>query len=366
MVSSEKEKTYACDPPSSVSLQLTENCNLRCKMCYEWGEKGCYNKAGSQAKPASLDINLLKRVIHDLAPAKPAYDLFGGEPLVYPHLEELIRTVKEAGSFIDTPTNGTLLKNQAPMLVRTGFDSVRVSIDGPREINDAQRGRGSYEKAMNGIEALHREKENAGVRVPVISTIFTVTAGNYLSIEQFFLKELNLSAIDWVTIQMQNYITEPMGRAYARMLDYEFGIKSDRYWHGCVCSPSDFAQVDVDKIARQVNTVCEALQKMGKTILLIPPTFSADNLSAYLRTQWSEMSDRYRRCSVPWHIIDITATGNVASCHVFYDLTMGNLYEQSLEEIWNGERYKRFREYMDQHGLMSICYGCCILYLAGN
>ena len=28
--------------PNWVVLQITERCNLRCKMCYEWGENGAY------------------------------------------------------------------------------------------------------------------------------------------------------------------------------------------------------------------------------------------------------------------------------------------------------------------------------------
>jgi len=44
---------------------------------------------------------------------------------------------------------------------------------------------------------------------------------------------------------------------------------------------------------------------------------------------------------------------------------VGNLHEQSISEIWNGEKYNTFRAHMKEHGLMSICPGCCILYLAG-
>ena len=47
------------------------------------------------------------------------------------------------------------------------------------------------------------------------------------------------------------------------------------------------------------------------------------------------------------------------------DLVMGSLHEHTFDQLWNGERYRRFRAYMDTHGLMSICPGCCILFLAG-
>ncbi|NVM16258.1 MAG: SPASM domain-containing protein [Candidatus Lokiarchaeota archaeon] len=51
-------------------------------------------------------------------------------------------------------------------------------------------------------------------------------------------------------------------------------------------------------------------------------------------------------------------------CHVFYDLVLGNLYEKSITEIWNGKKYKKFRDYMESNKFMPICPECCILYLS--
>ncbi len=109
-------------PPSSVGLHLTEACNLRCKMCYFWGESGAYTK--NKSKPKVLDFDILKNLVEELTKvkAKPFYSLFGGEPLTYPHLEELILAIKETKAFIDTPTNGILLGEYAKILVRSGFD----------------------------------------------------------------------------------------------------------------------------------------------------------------------------------------------------------------------------------------------------
>lgn len=352
--------------PGTVSLHLTEACNLSCKMCYYWGETGSLSTAESPQKPEVMDFDMLERTVKELAPRKPLYSLFGGEPLMYPRLEELIVSVKEAGSFIDTPTNGTLLEKNAAMLVATGFDSIRVSIDGPREVSDSQRGAGSFDKAMAGIEALQREKQKNGGKGPFIQIIYTVTPENHLSIEQFFLKELNIRAITMVTIQMQNYLTREMGEAYRGMLETELGITSDRYWKGMIRSPEDFAQMDVPELVRQVEQVKEHYDGLRKNVILLPPTFSEKNLCAYLGADWGNMTNTYSKCPVPWNGVDITASGDLAPCHVFYDLVLGNLHDQSFEEVWNGERYQSFRVYMEKNGLMSACHGCCILYLAGQ
>jgi len=117
-------------------------------MCYFWGETGTSSNDLSGKKPAVMDFELANKIISELSSVTPFYSLFGGEPLTYPYLEELIIRIKNAGSIVDTPTNGTLLANNAAMLVRTGFDSIRVSLDGPQDVNDLQRGKGVMRKLL--------------------------------------------------------------------------------------------------------------------------------------------------------------------------------------------------------------------------
>ena len=146
----------------------------------------------------------------------------------------------------------------------------------------------------------------------------------------------------------------------------KFGIESERYWRGLVRSPDDFHDMDIPELERQVEAVCRQLASLGKNTLLLPPTFSSENLSAYLGARWKDMSDSYRTCAIPWNAVDVMATGDLAPCHILFDLTMGNLYEHSFEELWNSEKYRSFREHIEHNGLMSICPGCCVLYLAGS
>ena len=70
------------------------------------------------------------------------------------------------------------------------------------------------------------------------------------------------------------------------------------------------------------------------------------------------MSDRRSRCGVPWIAAEISARGDVTPCHTFYDLTIGNIYEQSLLEIWRGARLKRLQSHL-RGGLFPVCTACC-------
>jgi radical SAM protein with 4Fe4S-binding SPASM domain len=338
-------------------------------MCYFWGESGSYSK--SKGKPKVLDFDILKGLIEELAntESKQFYSLFGGEPLTYPHLEELVLTIKNTKGFIDTPTNGILLAENAKMFVRTGFDQVRVSLDGTQEINDYQRGRGSYEKVLNGINELHFEKQRLGFTRPRIGILFTITKNNFQSIEDFFLNnpDLDLNNLYSVTFQMQNFITEEMGNEYENFLNTEFGIYSEKKWKGLVRDIEELKDINVSLVSNQVNIVFTELKKSNVSSIFLPPTYSPENLSAYLKADWHNMVDLYETCPSPWSGVEITASGEVTPCHIFHDFILGNLYESNFSDIWNGEKYTKFLDFMKNNKFMPICnIGCCILYIAGK
>ena len=58
----------------------------------------------------------------------------------------------------------------------------------------------------------------------------------------------------------------------------------------------------------------------------------------------SHYKDQY--CEYPWLSLTVMADGNVVPCTQVSnnELVMGNVNENTLEEIWNGEKYKKFRE----------------------
>ena len=76
--------------PNWIVFQLLERCNLRCSMCYEWGDAGAYH---ALKNPAELALNVALKRVADCAPVKPKYEFFGGEPLLYRNLYPLIAAI---------------------------------------------------------------------------------------------------------------------------------------------------------------------------------------------------------------------------------------------------------------------------------
>ena len=40
---------------------------------------------------------------------------------------------------------------------------------------------------------------------------------------------------------------------------------------------------------------------------------------------------------------------------------MGNVHEQSMDEIWNGDKYRDFRRRMNAKDYHEVCKGCDVL-----
>jgi radical SAM protein with 4Fe4S-binding SPASM domain len=73
----------------------------------------------------------------------------------------------------------------------------------------------------------------------------------------------------------------------------------------------------------------------------------------------------YRACRRPWSLMYVTANGNVLPCCIapftgaHYDgIILGNIFEQTAEEIWNGQRYQQWRAAMRSEQPPEACAGC--------
>ena len=92
-----------------IYLKLTPLCNLRCKMCGQRGDKGILKGefAANEAK-SILPLENYKKLVDELAPRKPVWYLWGGEPFLYPDLIPLVKYIIDKGCFCSVNTNGRL------------------------------------------------------------------------------------------------------------------------------------------------------------------------------------------------------------------------------------------------------------------
>jgi len=151
----------------SAIVKLTAVCDIDCSYCYMFNQadRTFERMPARMALPTAL--RLLDRICdyHPRGEPEPfSIVLHGGEPMLWPDASfaELLSQVamrREQGWNLDVAIQTNLVQPIAPQLLalfREHRVSLGVSLDGPRELNDAvrvdKRGRGTYERVMANVE----------------------------------------------------------------------------------------------------------------------------------------------------------------------------------------------------------------------
>jgi len=109
--------------PVLAHLIPIRRCNLSCAYCNEYD---------NFSKPITLKV-MFARVDQLAALGTTIVTLSGGEPLLHPELEEIIRRIRRHGILAGMITNGYLLTPQRiERLNRAGLDHLQISIDNVR------------------------------------------------------------------------------------------------------------------------------------------------------------------------------------------------------------------------------------------
>lgn len=160
----EKQRFY-------VQWHLTDQCNLRCKHCYQENET-CKCMSYKDAVKA---LDKLTEYLDTKKDFVPQINLTGGEPLLYPNLFALVDEIRRRGYKWALLTNGLLLLENSELIenIKERYPVfVQVSLEGGQVINDSIRGEGTYEKIGKAMDVLTTH----GVKT-LLS--FTVNANNY-------------------------------------------------------------------------------------------------------------------------------------------------------------------------------------------
>ncbi len=348
--------------PIKLDLRLLWGCNLRCRMCAQWGETGTYFDYDPPKLKQKLALDAVENVVAALAPKGLRYvDMEGGETFLYPEIIPLFKMLKSYGLFVKPVTNGTLLKPYAEGLVAAGVDSVNISVDGDREIHNFVRQKAwAYDRAMEGIRSLVTARADAGSQLPLIKICFTMTRHNRAIALRKLCEDLSGKGLIDVLVIKSNpiWVPEARGRAYNALVKRYFGVDGIRSWMGFLEDYGDFGDA-AQEIARTVRELKSA--DFDFFIDRVPSIPFREIPRLYLDYEWNlERSF----CPIPYVEPTIESDGNVYPCNLFTDpqMSMGNIYETPFLDIWFGERFQRFRQMQaDQGGLLPICNRCCQL-----
>jgi len=190
IVSGDSVRAPLANPPADFPLQslvmnITNQCNLSCTYCYEFGADKI---ATPEGKAKYMDMETARASVDFLLAQSTGRQgvhitFFGGETLMnFPLLKDVVAYAKEKASAqgrsvdFSLTTNATLLTPAIISFLSENEIGVTVSMDGPPELQDKRRvfknGKGSYKTIEPRIRALI-----ANHRTRAITARVTLTDG---------------------------------------------------------------------------------------------------------------------------------------------------------------------------------------------
>ncbi|MFB0561483.1 MAG: PqqD family peptide modification chaperone [Candidatus Lokiarchaeia archaeon] len=307
-----------------VSIALTNQCNLKCFMCYANSGEHVENELNFMDWSKVLD-SVTKMGAHSLI-------LTGGEPLVYEDFIPLIRYAKNLGLEIDLCTNGSLITEEtADLFKKEQIRSVRISLDGgDAKTHDKIRGKtGAFKKTIRGIKLLKEQNIRTEIQTVVLQNNF-----NDIAKIAELSTSLGVYKIEFSPI-------EKVGRAEGLSEELFLSAEQMRELH-------EFMLGHQTRYKKQLRTLIKKRPKR----FVNPETCFA-----------------YPRCGVGIFLIHIDPVGAIYPCSLLStsQFRLGNILSDDLKKVWNKSeilgtfRKKLLEDYKECQncGLRYTCLGGC-------
>ncbi len=154
-------------------------------MCGQWGEGGITKSQEKGKILEELPLEKFREIIDELGKSKPSITLFGGEPLLFSKIIELIKYIKYKGLHCVLITNGFLLESLAQDIIESRLDQLNVSLDAQGRLHDEIRGiPGLFDVIMSGLKKVEYYKKLKRKHDPIVNLQCTISKFNYLSIDR--------------------------------------------------------------------------------------------------------------------------------------------------------------------------------------
>jgi radical SAM protein with 4Fe4S-binding SPASM domain len=288
--------------PTSISLEPTTSCNLRCPEC----PSGLRNFT----RPTGMLTNeVYRKVIDELAP-RLSYLIyyFQGEPYLNPKFLDQVAYASSKKVYTATSTNAHYLKDEmAKKTVESGLDRLIISIDGTtQETYEQYRVGGQLEKVIEGTKNIVKWKKKLGSSTPHVIFQYLVVKPNEHQLEevQTLAKDLGVDEVAFKT---------------AQIYDYEDGSE------------------------------------------LIPTQEKYSRYKKGVDGKWQIKNRLVNHCWKMWHSCVITWDGKVVPCCFDKDAhyQLGEMEKDSFESIWKGKAYEEFRaSLIRSRSEIEMCKNC--------
>ena len=319
--------------PKVLYIETTNRCNLRCK--------GCILYRGNLEPERDISLAELIRITDQVPDLEQVYLHGIGEPLLNKELVDIIRHLKRRNVYVLFNSNGILFNGQRQQkLITAGLDELRISLDaasskGYEKIRNSK----AFEGVIENLKSFLLLQKQQQVAYPKLSLWFLGTRDNIYELPGFIKLAAEIG-INEVYLQRLVFFQDDEGYGVAR--------------------PTKTLQDSTEGSSELIQESQELAAKLGIR-------FNASGQSEPVQSLQgqTEAGLPWSKCYRPLTLMYVTANGNVLPCcispfaTVDYDsIILGNVFENSLEEIWTGSQYENFRQQHQTATPPKSCRGC--------
>ena len=295
--SSALKRAFIFGMPPAIGIELTNHCNLRCPECAS-------GSGAMKRERGFMDIELFNKIISQLRPYLWNINLyFQGEPLLHPAFSSFIKNCGSIKSVIST--NGHFLSvENSEKIVKSGLGKLIISLDGfNQETYSAYRIGGNVETVLEGIRniSVAKKSHKSSLKIEI----------------QILVNRLNEHQIP----QMRKLAAEFNASLKLKSMQ----IISRNSFETWLPGRSKFRRYEINDGAYTIRNKLPG------------------------------------RCARLWLNPVVSWNGKVLPCCFDKDAdhVMGDLNQESFNEIWNGSKYRLFRRLLlTDRSTIEICRNC--------
>ncbi len=291
--------------PVYIEVSPIGSCNHRCIFC-------AYDYIGYPNR--KLETTRFMEVIDGLAECGVKSLLYAGEgePLLHPEINKFIAHSRKAGIDVGIYTNGHLLKKDLAERILPFLTFIRFSFNGGSPQNYANIHsvkENVFQKVVDNISFCGKFRKAHNLKVDIGAQFVLLPENVDYLIDA--IKVLKEAGVDYLVIKP--FVQQSLLQNYK--------------------SKNNFTLSDIENVLAQVQ---EYSDKSFKII--------------FRKNAFSNNERGYTHCYGATFISVINSSGDVATCLPFWDkedFVYGNIYENTFEKIWIGEKRKRIKEFLE-------------------
>jgi len=338
-------RNKATNFPRLINCFITEACNFKCPMCHVVNSR--------QKNMNQLSFTDIKKVADEIYKEGVSFQLSGGEPLMHPEIIKIIKYLHNKKIPTGLVTNGSLLKKYAKDLVTSGLDFIAISLDGPNEATQYQRGfvKNSFNQINEGIKEI--VKVRGDNQFPNIRIATVINKTNINNFEKIYPLIKKLKVDHWSISHFFYYFDEIKKEQDFFYKKYKTG---NDIWGQDLASKKEYFN---QKERNILNKKIKKILSIKNSNLIISINNKIDVEKYYNGSRPSKNS----KCNSPFQQIFLRGNGDIEICHGFI---IGNIHKEKLFKIWHNKSIKKFRQLFLKIKIIPACFRCCALDIKFN